>query len=672
MAQAAGLPSADYRPEEDVKKLAHYFAQRYGSLEKALHTFDPYHEFELYDFEVALKKWGVKVDSVVHLFDHIDVDWNNKISVEELFAVLQLPVAEVQEREERRKRDEVKRAFEQVAKCLRVKYHSVEEAVAKHSPQDPGASEASTLSLARFRTLVNGLGLQFDAALLQRVFYEIDQNHSGTVSISELQRALSNIMVHDELVELAETLAGRHGGDIDAAFKDLGDLQHPNSLDKFLRLLRHLKVFEVTEDMARLMFSCLRPNFTIEEFIVSLKEVRRQSQEEKRRQEEEQKRKDREQKRKLKQAMMQAVSRQQVEKEVQNWAQKAAEASSDEVMQNWSVAARAGKSMSQLKDYVSVLKSCVDDTASETRDLRMLVEQETREVEGLRDYLAPTPSQGASTNVAWSGEVSPLTPRSPYLTPASRTPRPQSVPAYADISRKSKAEKAQQLIQAAAAGDVIVVQSCLNARVDINLVGWGGVTALMAAARHGRQAVLEALVTRQADLQRTDMSGRTAVDHAYRQLRARDWLRSRGGLSSKELEADAEALAKLLLQAENEKSKLQARRDRMPSREVVQTAKLRQAQRHNLLEVPQAQRFGMPQWAPPGPPSAPPMGVQVGAGLPHEPWSPTPSDMSPGISPGMPPMRSALATGAPGSGAPKHVRLDCLPPRRPNARGCGP
>lgn len=204
---APRVDAVDYRPEDDVARIASYFAQKYGDLGAAQKALDPEVTLDLHGFEQALKRWGVKVDNVVELFDHIDVDWSGTISVQELLSVLYQPVEQIQRREEERRKSEVKRIYEELAGCIRSKYGSIEEALAKHglnrvenapvessgrrgSASVPAAADplarrgsaqqpsgTSTLSLAQFRGLVKDLDMDLDANLLLRVFNTIDDDH---------------------------------------------------------------------------------------------------------------------------------------------------------------------------------------------------------------------------------------------------------------------------------------------------------------------------------------------------------------------------------------------------------------------------------------------------------------------------------------------------------------
>merc|ERR1711972_80377 len=126
----------------------------------------------------------------------------------------------------------------------------------------------------------------------------------------------------------------------------------------------------------------------------------------------------------------------------------------------------------------------------------------------------------------------------------------------ATSKQQKAAAKSDQLIQAAATGDAAKLHQLLR-RTHVNTTGWSGVTALMAAARHGRESVVESLVLAGANCALTDAHGRTAVDHAQRgpvaqRSRIVNFLRSRGALSGKELMAQVDALAQKFFDVEKD------------------------------------------------------------------------------------------------------------------------
>ncbi|CAE7289729.1 unnamed protein product, partial [Symbiodinium sp. KB8] len=130
-----------------------------------------------------------EVDNVVHFFAHIDEDYSGSISVEELLNVLDSPLDEIKRREKLRQRNEVKRIFEEMARSICEKFGSIEEAFQKHGSWLHSTS--SSLSLAQFGRLAKQLDIELEAAVMQRVFNEIDEDKEGSISVEELQKALS-------------------------------------------------------------------------------------------------------------------------------------------------------------------------------------------------------------------------------------------------------------------------------------------------------------------------------------------------------------------------------------------------------------------------------------------------------------------------------------------------
>lgn len=679
---SAGRRQSVYQPEADVEQIADFFNKKYGNLGSALKHFDPDHEFDLETFEIALKKWGIKVGNVIELFDHIDEDWSGRISLSELFLVLESPLQDIQDRERNRQADEVRRTYEELAKCIAERFGSIEEAVTKYGLQGSGPTESSTLSVAKFRQLVNKLGMELDAKQLQVVFDHIDEDRTGTVSIQELQIALSDNLTRVSLVQLATTLIEEYGS-IDEAFHSEFEFQRhqpqmplslpgvgrgnvasvasdmslghvrteagPISEDKFLRLLRGFSGDPVHLSTARLMHAFMSP-FTIEEFAARLKREHAKVQDEKQQKKNLREQREREQRKNMQQQAMPFAGRERAEEDVKRWADEMKKdhvvrrTALDDIAHGWSSAARAGRSNMQLKDYISALQNCIDENKVASDELRDQLEDEACEIEGgLREYLGPTPSHYSSP----LGEATPSVVGTPYWSSPSvrkspKTPHLERL----DGLQRPKAEKAERLIQAAASGDMVAIQQGLSQRIDVNAVAWGGVTALMTAAHHGREAVMECLFSGSADLNRTDLRGRTAVDYAHRQPVVREWLKGRGGLSSRELAAEAEALARRVIQLENYRAKLEAKQQQLPSKEVLQKARLRQAQRRSSLPgdpTPSASfgRFGQG-------------GSRSGLSSPQ----PSPAGLvagSPGPSPS-PQQKSALASGRPIVG--RHVSLE--------------
>lgn len=135
--------------------------------------------------------------------------------------------------------------------------------------------------------------------------------------------------------------------------------------------------------------------------------------------------------------------------------------------------------------------------------------------------------------------------------------------------------QAERLLQAAAHGRPTAVQRCLTSRADINAVAWSGVTALMCAARHGRLEVAQLLLESSADPVRTDMLGRTALDHARRQpAHVQEWLRGHRVLGRQEFERMVQVLGRELLVTEREWKRLEGMRESIPSEDVQRRTKL--------------------------------------------------------------------------------------------------
>ncbi|CAK8994494.1 Hypothetical protein (Fragment) [Durusdinium trenchii] len=218
--------------QADVERLARYFAQRYGgddSLLEARKALDPEVSFDLPAFEQALKKWGVKVDNAVELFSHIDVDFSGSISVEErcpaeLLNVLGSPVEEITRREHQRQRQEVKRIFEGLARSIVEKFGSIEDAFAKYGLHGTDSS----LSLAQLGNLAKRLDIELEPGVLQRVFNEIDEDNTKSISVQELQKALMYHIVGFVVVEVANFLEQKPGGIVEA----FGEFIAPGSVPK--------------------------------------------------------------------------------------------------------------------------------------------------------------------------------------------------------------------------------------------------------------------------------------------------------------------------------------------------------------------------------------------------------------------------------------------------------
>lgn len=187
------------------------------------------------------------------------------------------------------------------------------------------------------------------------------------------------------------------------------------------------------------------------------------------------------------------------------------------------------------------------------------------DVEALQDFSSP-PVLGRTLSSPTPGSrASGMTATSELRFSGSfnQSQRPHLHHGESTLRQRSKTVQAQHLVQFAGLGDVAGVQRCLEQGANPNVVAWGGITALMTAARHGREGVIECLLAHGADLDRTDSHGRTAVDHAFKSLGARALLISRGAPSSKELAAKAEAVAQRVIDMEVERQRLEVARDRM-------------------------------------------------------------------------------------------------------------
>eukprot|EP00428_Durinskia_dybowskii_P022906 CAMPEP_0170243830 /NCGR_PEP_ID=MMETSP0116_2-20130129/21692_1 /TAXON_ID=400756 /ORGANISM="Durinskia baltica, Strain CSIRO CS-38" /LENGTH=712 /DNA_ID=CAMNT_0010494687 /DNA_START=118 /DNA_END=2253 /DNA_ORIENTATION=+ len=629
----------------DVEKLASHFKERYETLEKAMKNIGEDVEFDVCSFEAALKKWGVKVDDVVELFGHLDADYNGTVSVDELFSVLELPVQELQQREAQRQKKEVRRHLRAAREESPFDYGSVAEYFAKVFPDGSHAD----LSIARFRKFATDLGLDLEAAQLQRVFSECDEDGTGSVSLQELQRALNKYLLQAILEEVAGMLMEMHGT-VQKAFDTLDAFRRQTSAVavgmpmplpplgeaspgleaetpkkkgenltevNFMRILRELTHQQV-DDQARQLYTYLQP-ISLDDFFKRLSDAEAECQAAKNKLASD-RRREREQ---LRRAAKGFNSRHWAEACVQSWvdsrtgelleaggasasapAALAAAAAAgllgsesldlrqppgvaalpgglaeDATRREWSAVARAGRSKSQLRDYISGFESRIQQQEEELDKLRVRLQKGQDEAEGLRDFFGPHAPPRTSLD---GSPHSPSTPRTPFLTtPGSR---PSATPKATlkgrlgvPLTQNAKVLQVERLVQAAATGDVVGVQRALM-QVDINAPAWSGATALMAAARHGRIAVLECLLARQADLAQTDMYGRSALDHARAAKYGAatvEWLRSVGAQTGKELAAEAEALARRVLLAKAEEARLKSMIEELPSDEVLRQARLR-------------------------------------------------------------------------------------------------
>ncbi|CAK0909199.1 unnamed protein product [Prorocentrum cordatum] len=192
-----------------------------------------------------------------------------------------------------------------------------------------------------------------------------------------------------------------------------------------------------------------------------------------------------------------------------------------------------------------------------------------------------------------SASPAPLRKARTDTTPASHgslTPGATMRSAASTVSGRqgaSKAQRAEQLVQAAASGNVQELLRCLDAAPGgPDAVGWAGVTPLMAAARHGRGAALELLLEARADVLRTDVRGRTALDHAFRRPETEEHLRAWGAFTGRELQRQATSLARRVLRIEEERRRLEAKCAKLPSKEVRERILARRGS------------MSMPDWSP--------------------------------------------------------------------------
>lgn len=208
---------------DDVLKLAQYFEKKFHTLEKAASQFDPSIEWDVHSFIFELKRWGVDCSEPYELFAHIDVDFSGRISLDELFAVLSQPIAEVAERDKRRLELEVTRIYEELAARIRTEFQgSIEDAfraIGATPEQGQGHGvQGLSISMAQFRRLLHKMQMDLTPGQVDRVFRQVDVDKTGDVSVQELRHSLGFYMVRGDLIALASHLTELHGS-VAAAFE---------------------------------------------------------------------------------------------------------------------------------------------------------------------------------------------------------------------------------------------------------------------------------------------------------------------------------------------------------------------------------------------------------------------------------------------------------------------
>eukprot|EP00928_Gymnodinium_smaydae_P034734 TRINITY_DN2454_c0_g1_i2.p1 TRINITY_DN2454_c0_g1~~TRINITY_DN2454_c0_g1_i2.p1 ORF type:complete len:743 (+),score=218.39 TRINITY_DN2454_c0_g1_i2:87-2315(+) len=604
-----------YNPEEDLRRLAAYLSDRYGSLDTALAQFDPDAELDLVEFESWLHKWGLSKDvNTVDLFDYIDIDGSSTIDIDELFRVLALPAQQIKQRQKEQLEKEVSEIYELLAQLIHQKLGTVEEYFAKlrlqsagddslpldsarrasptkpapdaaaaaapagaeppnsarrqsvgAAPQQPAAAHA--LSRAEFRRLARQIGLEehlggedLSATKLAKVFDAIDKDKPGSISLDELSQALCGYLVRIALVDIAERLTAEHGS-VDAAFallpapaalqtaaKDEGTVDDLKNMLR--RLSKDLPVLGQDETL-RLMCLALKP-FSQDEMKRRLVVEHSASTEAKKRRADLAKQKEDARRRRLRRRFCDRT-KEIADQAVDDWEKAVAKgAAPEDVTRAWANSARAARCQAQLQDYVAALEQKAFDREEDVLALKVKIGELQEAIANSGGAAIGTP---ASCRMRADDCATPVTPAMSVSSPsggASRFHRQNS----STLRQCSKATQAAKLVQAIGVGDCAAVDLCLRQGADPNAVAWGGITPLMAAARHNRDGVMHALLAARADVGRTDARGRTAVDHAFRSPAALTWLRAHGAPSSKELAKAAEVLAQRLLKAEAEKKRL--------------------------------------------------------------------------------------------------------------------
>eukprot|EP00929_Paragymnodinium_shiwhaense_P007741 TRINITY_DN111656_c0_g1_i1.p1 TRINITY_DN111656_c0_g1~~TRINITY_DN111656_c0_g1_i1.p1 ORF type:complete len:727 (+),score=142.82 TRINITY_DN111656_c0_g1_i1:89-2269(+) len=467
------------------------------------------------------------------------------------------------------------------------------------------------LSKAEFRRFVNGLPISEELGgegvypqRLDKVWREIDTDESGSISVKELQKALQTYMVRDELASIGEMLVKEHGS-VKAAFDKLQpprptpitpaattpaaasqssglaglygsqstlafgspsattataasdkkaetpargwpsppSASSPGSAAESTVILRHtllhlMKDVVVNEEVLKMMTETIDP-FTVDELEKRMQAEQKKIADMRAKRQAELEKKEAERKKRARMAFC-ADSREAAAKVVDEWGGKA-EATRDkksiqsfdpgDITRDWAAAARVGKSKAQMSDYLQQLEKRLRDRQEAMEAVAQELKQASScapdaSADELKRHLSKKFGAGAGNR--------------PGL---KRT---------GSMKHRSKVAQAQKVIQAAASGDVAEMVRALAACEDdaVDAVAWNGLTPLMTASRHGRVAVVECLLARGADPDRTDAYGRTAVDHAYKQALTRECLRARGARTGRELTAEAEELARRILEVE--------------------------------------------------------------------------------------------------------------------------
>mmetsp|Transcript_741 Transcript_741/g.1175 ORF Transcript_741/g.1175 Transcript_741/m.1175 type:complete len:670 (+) Transcript_741:94-2103(+) len=588
------MASDESAVQKDVRMVAEFFIMKHGGLEEAMREFSEDVEDVEIDpssFERMLRKMGVQVDDPHELFDHIDIDGSGRIQFDELFAVLQAPMDEVKRKEELRQATEVHRIYQELAHKIHKNFDGSTEklfkAVAVPGSVEPGHENKDHLSKGAFKRLLDMVGMELSDKMRECLFNKIDgPNGDGAITLEELDEAISDHLARSHLVALAEVLV-KEKGSVAAAFDTVSERRQtfasdgihaglppvpPNVLQtpqEFERVLRRIKletkqiIPDVIKEPGNLFKMLQKRMTTVDDFKKLLTQVHDQ---------ETSVRKEREEMRKrAKEAARRRKASEKegkVKRDIEKWkdcASKTVMNKTDWMQRKftqftpedetigcgrscWETEARAGKAQVQLKEYMAGLQDCIRKCEDEITIEKMALDQQLQ-----HDY--------------W--DTSPMTPYTQHIS--GRTPFAGGDMLFDQTSRQQqRAVKSDYLIQAASSGDVTKVRTLLQGRANVNTAAWGGVTALMAAARHGREAVVRALVLDLADPTRTDLHGRTAVDHARcgpssTKLRITHWLQSRGALSGQELSAQVDALGQRFFDVERQLKELQARKKEQDS-----------------------------------------------------------------------------------------------------------